>query len=209
MMYQKIMLFILSGFVFTAPAMADEKVILGGDSTAQQYVPVAFSLNVGSLGYGVAMMWDTQQNIGITLGYKNNQLLYDKNISTSLGSFKRQSTQSKSTFVQAEWHPFLEQSSLFVKSSYLAFGMAYLQQDYVLKSATNHLKGDMTSHEISPYLGIGVRPMLGLHWGWLAEVGVNYLSQPSFSFSGTEQRPKLAQKDLWLPSAQVGVVYHF
>ncbi|MBF7694639.1 outer membrane beta-barrel protein [Acinetobacter rathckeae] len=209
MMQQKYLLCVLVTCGLMTQARADEKVIIGGESTAQQYVPVAVSLNVGSLGYGVALMWDTTPNLGVTLGYKNHQLGYNKNIDTSLGAFKRQSTQSHSTAVQAEWRPWVEQSSLFAKSSYVAFGMAYLQQSYTLSGRENNVYGKMEHNQISPYVGLGVRPMLGLHWGWLAEVGVYYMQQPSMHLNSTTSQLKLAEKDQWFPTAQLGVVYHF
>ncbi|MBF7684937.1 hypothetical protein I2F17_03740 [Acinetobacter sp. B10A] len=200
---------IVSSFLLNTHTMADEKVILGAESTVQQYIPVAVGLNVGSLGYGATLMWDTDTSVGVTLGYTHHELWYNKDVSTSFGTWQRQSTNSRSHFLHVEWKPWQVQSKLLLKSSYLSVGAAYLQQSYALNQPDHERSGIIKSNQISPYIGIGMRPMLGLHWGWLAEMGVHYIPQPSMFLSQETAQSIWVKKDRWLPVAQIGVVYHF
>lgn len=197
-------------------SMADEKVIVGGDSTAQQYIPVALRLDVSHLGYGGALIWEMQPDLSLIAGYRKNGFLLNHSVKTTSQYFDLIREYDRNFYMYSTWEPWLEHSSTVFKSTYLALGVAYFKQRHILKAQDNQSQGLMRYNQLAPYLGVGIRPMLSLHWEWFAEVGVYYSAQPQVELNQSNVEYRLEKNEIatqnryrWLPNAQVGIVYRF
>ena len=226
-------------------AMADEQVVTGANSTASQYIPTSIRAEGGTTGYGGALTWGVNPYVGLTLGYDGGDVSWSDNLKVN-GSKYDLDMNNNNVYLNAEIHPWGMSNSGFVRSFYMGVGAAYLDNDYDITRnvsqgrnfTVNNTDFNATSdvringklkykNDIAPYLGFGLAPRFGEHFGMFGEVGAYYIGNPTVELnsSGTatngngdsldsavaREREKISsqEKYKWLPSAKLGINYYF
>ena len=226
-------------------AMADEQVVTGANSTASQYIPTSIRVEGGTTGYGGALSWAVNPYVGVTLGYNGGDVSWSDSLKVN-GSKYDLDMNNNNVYLNAEMRPWGASNNAFAKSFYVAAGAAYLDNDYDITrnvskgrnfSVNNtdfnadsdvRLKGKLKyKNDIAPYLGLGLSPRFGEHFGMFGEVGAYYIGNPTVSLNSTgtatngngqsldtavareENNIRNQDKYKWLPSAKLGINYYF
>lgn len=231
---------ILAATVLTAlagTAMADDAVVQDGYAfDRNQLIPTGVRAEVGTTGYGGALLWTANPYVGLALGYNGGDISWTDDVSVN-GTKYDLDMDNKLAYLNAEIRPWGASENRWAQGVYMAAGVGYLDSEYGLKSQTGsgtiEIDGNPTSfssvngnvsyeNDISPYLGLGFAPKINKNWGVFGEVGAYYTGNPKATLTGVggtvadqallaEHERNIENDDeyQWLPVGKVGVSYHW
>ncbi|HHP6695677.1 TPA: ornithine uptake porin CarO type 1 [Acinetobacter baumannii] len=181
-------------------AMADEAVV--HDSYAfdkNQLIPVGARAEVGTTGYGGAMLWQANPYVGLALGYNGGDISWTDDVSVN-GTKYDLDMDNNNVYLNAEIRPWGASTNPWAQGLYIAAGAAYLDNDYDLAKRIGNgdtlsidgknyqqavpgqeggVRGKMSyKNDIAPYLGFGFAPKISKNWGVFGEVGAYYTGNP-------------------------------
>ncbi|EML2028216.1 ornithine uptake porin CarO type 1 [Acinetobacter baumannii] len=181
-------------------AMADEAVV--HDSYAfdkNQLIPVGARAEVGTTGYGGALLWQANPYVGLALGYNGGDISWTDDVSVN-GTKYDLDMDNNNVYLNAEIRPWGASTNPWAQGLYIAAGVAYLDNDYDLAKRIGNgdtlsidgknyqqavpgqeggVRGKMSyKNDIAPYLGFGFAPKISKNWGVFGEVGAYYTGNP-------------------------------
>ena len=218
-------------------AMADSQVVRSGSTfDANQLIPTGVRAEVGTTGYGGALLWTANPYVGLALGYNGGDISWSDDLSVD-GVKYDVDMDNKLAYLNAEIRPWGASENRWAQAVYMAAGVGYLDNEYELNSRTGsgtiEIDGNETSftsvngkvsydNDIAPYLGLGFAPKINKNWGVFGEVGAYYAGNPQATLTGVSTNPadqllladherNIEQDDEyeWLPVAKLGVSYHW
>ncbi|WP_180164281.1 ornithine uptake porin CarO [Acinetobacter sp. YH12049] len=218
-------------------AMADTSVVHDGYAFDQnQLIPTGARLEVGTTGYGGALLWTANPYVGLALGYNGGDISWSDDLSVD-GVKYDMDMDNKVGYLNAEVRPWGASANPWAQGLYVAAGVGYIDTEYGLKSTAKsgeiEIDGKETSfdrlngkvsydNDIAPYLGLGFAPKLNKNWGVFGEVGAYYTGNPTAKLTAVGGTPadrelladherSIEQDDKyeWLPVGKVGVSYHW
>lgn len=218
-------------------AMADSSVVHDGYAFDQnQLIPSGARLEVGTTGYGGALLWTANPYVGLALGYNGGDISWSDDLSVD-GVKYDMDMDNKLAYLNAEIRPWGASSNRWAQGVYMAAGVGFVDTEYGLKSKTGsgtiEIDGEPTSftsvsgtvshdNDIAPYVGLGWAPKINQNWGVFGEVGAYYTGNPTAKLTGVggtasdqlllaEHERNIEQDDKyeWLPVGKVGVSYHW
>ena len=232
---------ILAAAVLTAiagTAMADDAVVQDGYAfDRNQLLPTGVRAEVGTTGYGGALLWTANPYVGLALGYNGGDISWSDDLSVD-GVKYDVDMDNKLAYLNAEIRPWGASENRWAQAVYMAAGVGYLDNEYELTSRTGsgtiEIDGNETrftsvngkvsyDNDIAPYLGLGFAPKINKNWGVFGEVGAYYAGNPQATLTGVTTDPaadlplladherNIEQDDEyeWLPVAKLGVSYHW
>ncbi|MEZ2902276.1 ornithine uptake porin CarO [Acinetobacter terrestris] len=231
---------ILAAAVLTAiagTAMADDAVVQDGYAfDRNQLLPTGVRAEVGTTGYGGALLWTANPYVGLALGYNGGDISWSDDLSVD-GVKYDVDMDNKLAYLNAEIRPWGASENRWAQAVYMAAGVGYLDNEYELTSRTGsgtiEIDDNPTSftsvngkvsydNDIAPYLGLGFAPKINKNWGVFGEVGAYYAGNPKATLTGVggtvgddlllqEHERNIEQDDEyeWLPVGKVGVSYHW
>ena len=178
-------------------AMADTSVVHDGYAFDQnQLIPTGARLEVGTTGYGGALLWTANPYVGLALGYNGGDISWSDDLSIN-GTKYDMDMDNSVAYLNAEIRPWGASTSRWAQGVYVAAGVGYIDNDYGLdkrnKNAEGSIKVDGTSYtgiggvngklsydnDIAPYVGLGFAPKINKNWGVFGEVGAYYTGNPT------------------------------
>ena len=181
-------------------AMADTAVIQDGYAfDRNQLIPTGVRAEVGTTGYGGALLWTANPYVGLALGYNGGDISWSDDLSID-GTKYDMDMDNNLTYLNAEIRPWGASPSKWAQGVYVAAGVGYIDNEYGLEKRLNnandtlkigdqnfnapsgqgYVKGDMSyKNDIAPYLGLGFAPKINNNWGVFGEVGAFYTGNPS------------------------------
>ena len=188
-------------------AMADTAVVKDGYAfDRNQLIPTGVRAEVGTTGYGGALLWTANPYVGLALGYNGGDISWSDDIKID-GSEYDLDMDNNNVYLNAEIRPWGASANRWAQGVYVAAGVAYLDNDYDLErrvqpgerfkvNNTNFIanqngngvdiKGQMEyKNDIAPYLGLGFAPKINNNWGVFGEVGAYYTGNPKVSLTGS------------------------
>lgn len=195
----------------TGAAMADSSVVHEKWAfDGKQLIPSGVRAEVGTTGYGGALLWDVNPYVGLALGYNGGDISWSDDLKID-GTKYDLDMDNKTAYLNVEMRPWGTNDNRFVKSLYVAAGAAYIDNDYDLsknvsgsnttkingnfyKSANGEngsVRGKMKyDNDIAPYLGFGVAPQINKNFGVFAEVGAYYTGNPTVNLVASNLAPE-------------------
>ena len=193
--------------VVAGSAMADTAVVKDGYAfDRNQLIPTGVRAEVGTTGYGGALLWTANPYVGLALGYNGGDISWSDDIKID-GSEYDLDMDNNNVYLNAEIRPWGASANRWAQGVYVAAGVAYLDNDYDLErrvqpgerfkvNNTNFIanqngngvdiKGQMEyKNDIAPYLGLGFAPKINNNWGVFGEVGAYYTGNPKVSLTGS------------------------
>ena len=191
-------------------AMADTAVVKDGYAfDRNQLIPTGVRAEVGTTGYGGALLWTANPYVGLALGYNGGDISWSDDLSVN-GSKYDLDMDNNLTYLNAEIRPWGASANRWAQGVYVAAGVAYLDNEYGLTknvgsnslvkvngerfttNSTQSAKIDGTmnyDNNISPYLGFGLNAPVYKNIGLFGEVGAYYTGNPTVSLktSGDDQ----------------------
>lgn len=187
-------------------AMADETVVdQGRVFEANQLIPTGARLEVGTTGYGGALLWTANPYVGLALGYNGGDISWSDDLSID-GTKYDMDMDNNLTYLNAEIRPWGTSPNRWVQGLYVAAGVGYVDSKYDLKKSLHNsndtlkidgknynaptgegsIKGSVDyDNQIAPYLGFGIAPKINKNWGLFGEVGAYYTGSPSADLTAT------------------------
>ncbi|MFV5481174.1 MULTISPECIES: ornithine uptake porin CarO [Acinetobacter] len=181
-------------------AMADTAVVKDGYAfDRNQLIPTGVRAEVGTTGYGGALLWTANPYVGLALGYNGGDISWSDDLSID-GTKYDMDMDNNLTYLNAEIRPWGASPSKWAQGVYVAAGVGYIDNEYGLEKRLNnandtlkigdqnfnapsgqgYVKGDMSyKNDIAPYLGLGFAPKINNNWGVFGEVGAFYTGNPS------------------------------
>lgn len=222
---------------FSATAMADDSVVQDGYVFEKnQLLPTGVRAEVGTTGYGGALLWTANPYVGLALGYNGGDISWTDDVSVN-GTKYDLDMDNKLAYLNAEIRPWGASNNMWAQGLYMAAGVGYLDSEYGLKSqagsGTIEIDGKSTKftsvngkvsydNDIAPYVGLGFAPKFNKNWGVFGEVGAYYAGNPKATLTGVSTNPadqlllaeherNIEQDDEyeWLPVGKVGVSFHW
>lgn len=189
---------LLAATVLTAiagTAMADETVVKDGYAfDRNQLVPTGVRAEVGTTGYGGALLWTANPYVGLALGYNGGDISWSDDLSIN-GTKYDMEMDNKVGYLNAEVRPWGASGNRWAQGVYMAAGVGYIDNDYDLtkRSSDGTIKINGTNYsyngsvngkmeyknDIAPYLGLGFAPKINKNWGVFGEVGAYYTGNPT------------------------------
>ena len=191
-------------------AMADTAVVKDGYAfDRNQLIPTGVRAEVGTTGYGGALLWTANPYVGLALGYNGGDISWSDDLSVN-GSKYDLDMDNNLTYLNAEIRPWGASPSKWAQGVYVAAGVGYVDNEYGLTknvgsnslvkvngerfttTSTQSAKIDGTmnyDNNISPYLGFGLNAPVYKNIGLFGEVGAYYTGNPTVSLktSGDDQ----------------------
>lgn len=180
-------------------AMADDAVVqdhYGFD--AQQLLPVGVRAEIGTTGYGGALLWQANPYVGLALGYNGGDISWSDDIKVN-GSKYDLDMDNKLAYLNAEIRPWGASTNPWAQGLYMAAGVGYVDNNYDLTKRSNDgtIKVNDTNYsyngsvngklnyenDIAPYVGFGFAPKFNEHWGIFGEVGAYYTGNPKVNLT--------------------------
>lgn len=231
---------LLAATVLTAiagTAMADESVVQDGYAfDRNQLVPTGVRAEVGTTGYGGALLWTANPYVGLALGYNGGDISWSDDLSVD-GVKYDVDMDNKLAYLNAEIRPWGASSNRWAQGVYMAAGVGYLDSEYELNSRAgsgqieiNNTPTSFSSvngkvsydNDIAPYVGLGFAPKINKNWGVFGEVGAYYTGNPTAKLTGVggtvadqalladhERNIENDDEYQWLPVGKVGVSFHW
>lgn len=188
-------------FAFSAStlAMADETVVdQGRVFDANQLIPTGARLEVGTTGYGGALLWTANPYVGLALGYNGGDISWTDDVSIN-GTKYDMDMDNNLTYLNAEIRPWGASQNRWVQGLYVAAGVGYVDSEYDLKKRSSdgtikmngnnyNFNGEVSGkmdyeNNISPYIGFGFAPKITKNIGVFGEVGAYYTGNPSVNLA--------------------------
>lgn len=194
----------------TGSAMADTAVVQDGYAfDRNQLIPTGVRAEVGTTGYGGALLWTANPYVGLALGYNGGDISWSDDLSVN-GSKYDLDMDNKLAYLNAEIRPWGASQNVWAQGLYVATGVGYVDNEYGLTknvgsnslvkvngerfttNSTQSAKIDGTmnyDNNISPYLGFGLNAPVYKNIGLFGEVGAYYTGNPTVSLktSGDDQ----------------------
>jgi hypothetical protein len=192
-------------------AMADGSVVDQGYAfEANQLIPTGARLEVGTTGYGGALLWTANPYVGLALGYNGGDISWSDDLKIN-GSKYDLDMDNKLAYLNAEIRPWGASQNTWAQGLYVAAGVAYIDNDYdvnrnIGRNASFKVDGSRFNaglndnvsikgnqkydNDIAPYVGFGIAPKINKNFGVFGEVGAYYTGNPTVSLqqvSGTDQ----------------------
>ena len=183
--------------------MADTSVVHDGYAFDQnQLIPTGARLEVGTTGYGGALLWTANPYVGLALGYNGGDISWTDDVSID-GTKYDLDMENSTAYLNAEIRPWGASANPWAQGLYVAAGVGYIDNEYDLTkrskdgtikiNGTNYsyngsVNGNMSyENDIAPYVGLGFAPKLNKNWGVFGEVGAYYTGNPAVDLdkSGT------------------------
>ena len=189
---------VTSALSLSGMAMADSQIVRSGNVfEANQLIPSGVRAEVGTTGYGGALLWTVNPYVGLALGYNGGDISWSDDVKIN-GSKYDLDMENKTAYLNAELRPWGASENVFAKSLYVAAGVGYIDNSYDLDrrvepgrnfsvnkndfQATQdgvHINGKMNyENDIAPYLGLGIAPKINKNFGLFGEVGAYYTGNP-------------------------------
>lgn len=188
-------------------AMAEEVVVQDGYAFEKnQLIPTGVRAEVGTTGYGGALLWTANPYVGLALGYNGGDISWSDDVKVN-GSEYDLDMENKTAYLNAEIRPWGASTNRWAQGVYMAAGVGYLDNDYALDrrvqpgeafkvNNTNFIatpngngvdiNGQMEyKNDIAPYLGLGWAPKINQNWGVFGEVGAYYTGNPTVKLTGS------------------------
>ncbi|EZQ10119.1 MULTISPECIES: ornithine uptake porin CarO [unclassified Acinetobacter] len=183
----------VSGF-----AMADTQVVRTGNVfEANQLIPTGVRAEVGTTGYGGALLWTANPYVGLALGYNGGDISWSDDLSIN-GSKYDLDMDNNLAYLNAEIRPWGASENPWAQGLYMAAGVAYIDNEYELDrrvkpgegfsvnntdfvAGTNgaHIRGKQEyKNDFAPYVGFGFAPKINKNIGVFGEVGAYYSGNP-------------------------------
>ncbi|WP_296283399.1 ornithine uptake porin CarO [uncultured Acinetobacter sp.] len=180
-------------------AMADETVVdQGRVFDANQLIPTGARLEVGTTGYGGALLWTANPYVGLALGYNGGDISWSDDLSID-GTKYDADMDNNLTYLNAEIRPWGTSPNRWVQGLYVAAGVGYVDTEYDLKKRSKdgtikmngnnyNFNGEVSGkldydNQIAPYIGFGIAPKINKNWGLFGEVGAYYTGNPSVNLT--------------------------
>ena len=180
-------------------AMADDQVVHSGSTfEANQLIPTGVRAEVGTTGYGGALLWTTNPYVGLALGYNGGNISWRDDVSIN-GTKYDLDMDNNNTYLNAEIRPWGASQNMWARSVYMAAGVAYVDNNYDLDKRSSdgiikvngnnyNFNGEVSGkmnydNKIAPYLGLGFAPQINKNWGVFGEVGAYYTGNPDVNLS--------------------------
>ena len=184
-------------------AMADDQVVHSGNTfEANQLIPTGVRAEVGTTGYGGALLWTANPYVGLALGYNGGNISWSDDLSIN-GTKYDIDMDNKLAYLNAEIHPWGASQNMWARSVYMAAGVGYVDSEYKLdknvgRNASVTVDGSRFNggengvridgklkydNDIAPYLGLGFAPQITKNWGVFGEVGAYYTGNPNVSLN--------------------------
>ena len=176
-------------------AMADEAVVNQGKAfDVNQLIPTGARAEIGTTGYGGALLWTANPYVGLALGYNGGDISWSDDLKIN-GSKYDLDMDNKLAYLNAEIRPFGASQNVWAQGLYVAAGVGYLDNDYDVKRNVGKnasfkvdgsrfnaglnddvsIKGNQKyDNDIAPYLGLGFAPKITKNIGVFGEVGAYY-----------------------------------
>ena len=188
---------LLAATVLTAiagTAMADETVVKDGYAfDRNQLVPTGVRAEVGTTGYGGALLWTANPYVGLALGYNGGDISWTDDVSIN-GTKYDADMDNKLAYLNAEVRPWGTSTNRWAQGLYVAAGVGYVDSEYDLKKRSSdgtikvngnnyNFNGEVSGkmgyeNNIAPYVGLGLAPKINQNWGVFGEVGAYYTGNP-------------------------------
>ena len=199
-------------------AMAEEVVVQDGYAFEKnQLIPTGVRAEVGTTGYGGALLWTANPYVGLALGYNGGDISWSDDLSID-GTKYDMDMDNKLAYLNAEIRPWGASANRWAQGVYMAAGVGYLDNDYDLSKRSNDgtikvngnnynfngaVEGKMSyKNDIAPYVGLGFAPKINQNWGVFGEVGAYYTGNPTANLNavglqevgGTETGAQAAER---------------
>ena len=199
-------------------AMAEEVVVQDGYAFEKnQLIPTGVRAEVGTTGYGGALLWTANPYVGLALGYNGGDISWTDDVSVN-GTKYDLDMDNKLAYLNAEIRPWGASTNRWAQGVYMAAGVGYLDNDYDLSKRSNDgtikvngnnynfngaVEGKMSyKNDIAPYVGLGFAPKINQNWGVFGEVGAYYTGNPTANLNavglqevgGTETGAQAAER---------------
>lgn len=186
-------------------AMAETQVVHSGNVfEANQLIPTGVRAEVGTTGYGGALLWTANPYVGLALGYNGGDISWSDDLSIN-GSKYDLDMDNKTAYLNAEIRPWGASNNVWAQGLYMAAGVGYLDNEYALDRRVGAEKGfsidgkDFTAgangvringdlqykNDFAPYVGLGFAPKINKNFGVFGEVGAYYTGNPTVNLVGT------------------------
>ena len=103
---------------------------------AQQLIPVGVRAEVGTTGYGGALLWQANPYVGLALGYNGGDISWRDDVSVN-GTKYDLDMNNNNVYLNAEIRPWGASDNRWAQGLYVAAGAAYLDNDYDLAKRIN------------------------------------------------------------------------
>ena len=185
----------VSGF-----AMADTQVVRTGNVfEANQLIPTGVRAEVGTTGYGGALLWTANPYVGLALGYNGGDISWSDDLSID-GTKYDLDMDNSLAYLNAEIRPWGASQNPWAQGLYMAAGVAYIDNEYDVTKRLNNtndvvkidgknynapsgqgfIDGKMSyKNDFAPYVGFGFAPKINKNFGVFGEVGAYYTGNPS------------------------------
>lgn len=196
---------------FSATAMADDSVVQDGYVFEQnQLLPTGVRAEVGTTGYGGALLWTANPYVGLALGYNGGDISWSDDVSVN-GTKYDLDMDNKLAYLNAEIRPWGASNNMWAQGLYMAAGVGYLDNQYDLQKrigagetlsidGNNYqlatganegsVRGQMSyENDIAPYVGFGFAPKINKNWGVFGEVGAYYTGNPDVNLTQSNLVP--------------------
>lgn len=208
---------ISASLLLSSLASADSQIVdVGKVFDAGQLLPYGVRADIGTTGYGGALLWSVSPHVGLALGYHGGDLSWRDDVVVN-GNRYLLETHNNNIYLNLELFPFAESEGTYAKGFYVATGVAYIDQSNDLDRTVAagqdfrvnqgaftagdngmHIQGQMQySGHLAPYVGIGFAPKVNREWGMFTELGAYYVGNPTVTlqrvsggtdFAGNDQQ---------------------
>ena len=192
-------------------AMADEQVVKTGNTfEANQLIPTGARVEVGTTGYGGALLWTANPYVGLALGYNGGEISWSDDVSVN-GTKYDMDMDNNLAYLNAEIRPWGASQNVWAQGLYVAAGVGYIDTDYDLQkrigagetlridgknyqladaSKEGSVRGQLSyDNDIAPYVGFGFAPNISKNFGVFGEVGAYYTGNPSVNLKQNNLLP--------------------
>ena len=161
-------------------------------------IPTGVRAEVGTTGYGGALLWTANPYVGLALGYNGGDISWSDDLSVN-GSKYDLDMDNNLAYLNAEIRPWGASQNPWAQGLYMAAGVGYVDNDYGLDrrvkpgegfsvnntdfvAGTNgaHISGKKEyKNDFAPYVGFGFAPKINKNFGVFGEVGAYYTGNPT------------------------------
>ena len=182
----------------TSTAMAG---VIDDGSSKSSLIPTGVRAEVGTTGYGGAILWTANPYVGLALGYNGGSISWSNDLKID-GSTYDFDTKSRTTYLNAEIHPWGTNQNKWVQAAYVAAGVGLIDnkydldrsirsgRDFSVNNTSFTANGDVKidgkldyNKTFSPYLGLGYAPKINKNWGVFGEIGAYYTRNPKVTLT--------------------------
>lgn len=189
--------------------MADSAVVKDGyEFNGNQLIPSGVRAEVGTTGYGGALVWTANPKVDVVLGYNGGDISWSDDVEIN-GSTYDLDMENNNVYVNAQIRP-------WANWFYMAAGAAYIDNDYDLDRRVGpnasfnvdgarfnaglngnvKINGQMTyDNDIAPYVGLGFSPAINNRWGVFGEIGAYYTGNPTVNLRTSDLNSALIGDD--------------